>query len=66
MQAVLLENMFELLSEDVKRNRSNSLALVTHKFSYTDPFLLYMLLEIEGKMLPLIVVYNSYTMSISG
>ena len=37
--------------EDVKRNRGNSLALQTQNFSYTDPFLLDRLLEIE--MLPL-------------
>ena len=35
--------------EDVKRNRGNSLALQTQNFSYTDPFLLDRLLEIEGK-----------------
>ena len=35
--------------EDVKKNRGNSLALQTQNFSYTDPFLLDRLLEIEGK-----------------
>ena len=42
---VMIENCYW----DVKRNRSNSLALQTQNFSYTDLFLLDRLLEIEGK-----------------
>ena len=35
--------------KDVKRNKCNSLALQIQNFSYTDPFQLDRLLEIEGK-----------------
>ena len=46
----MLEKRFELLSRGCpKEYRGNSRALQTQNFSYTDPFLLDRLLEIEGK-----------------
>ena len=41
--------MMNYYHDDVKRNRGKCLALQTQNISYTDPFLLDGLLEIEGK-----------------
>ena len=49
MRGVMLEKRFELLSRGCQRNRGNSLAVQAQNFSYTDPFVLDRLLEIEGK-----------------